>query len=297
MNKILHFINQYEWTRELQDLIPEYKKQIWILVIIVSAFILQRVVRYFLKKFIDLSSKQMNTDPTQFKFLRNIARFVIYSAALIAIIYMIPAFKKVAISLFAGVGILTAAIAFASQAALSNIVGGIFLVIFKPIRMYDYVRISAEYEGMVEDINIRHTTLRNPENRRVIVPNSVMSSATIINSSIIESVTCRFLSVPVSFDSDLEKAISVIQRVASENPKVYDNRKPEDVENGEPKIRVNVMDFTTTGVVLRADIWGMTSGEAFQACCDIRRAIKLAFDKESINIVSPIKNVVIDNYD
>lgn len=297
MNKLLRFINQNEWTRDLQELIPEYKKQIWILVIIVVAFLLQRIVRYLLKRFIDKSSEEMNTDPTQFKFLRNIARFVIYTTAMIAIIYMIPAFKKVALSLFAGVGIITAAIALASQAALSNIIGGIFLVIFKPIRMYDHVKIGSEFEGVVEDINLRHTTLKNGENRRVIVPNSVMNSATIINSSIVESKTCRYLNIPVSYQSDLDKALILIQKLAEAHPKVYDARTTIEKEKNVPKVKVQAVDFLPTGVLLRADIWGLSSVDAFDACCDLRREVKYVFDKEGIDLATNLKNIIIDHYD
>ncbi len=294
---MLRFINQYEWTRDLQELIPEYKKQIWILVIILVAFVLQRVVRYLLKRYIEKSSAEMKTDPTQFKFLRNIARFVIYTTAMIAIIYMIPAFKKVALSLFAGVGIITAAIALASQAALSNIIGGIFLVIFKPIRMYDHVKIGGEFEGVVEDINLRHTTLKNGENRRVIVPNSVMNSATIINSSIVESKTCRYLNIPVSYDSDLDKAMELLMQLAEVHPKVYDSRSEEEKTNGFPNVKVQAVDFLPTGVLLRADIWGLSSIDAFDACCDLRKDVKHAFEKEGIYLAANLKNIIIDHYD
>lgn len=297
MSKFLRLLNQYEWTRELTSFVPEYKKQIWIVVIIVVAFLLQRLVRYLLKKFIDRSSQEMQTDPTQFKFLRNTARFVIYTAALIAIIYMIPALKKVALSLFAGVGIITAAIALASQAALSNIIGGIFLVIFRPIRMFDHVKIGTEFEGVVEDINLRHTTLKNGENRRIIVPNSVMNSATIINSSIVDSKTCRYLNIPVSYNTDLEKAIEIIRNISENHPKVYDVRKPEDTEAGDPKVPVMIIDFLPTGIIIRAEIWGISAADSFTATCDIRLGVKKAFDKAGITMIMYERSLIIHSDD
>jgi len=71
--------------------------------------------------------------------------------------------------MLAGAGILAVAVGFASQAALSNIISGVFVVIFKPFRVGDRLKIN-ELTGVVEDITLRHTVIRDLENKRIIIP-------------------------------------------------------------------------------------------------------------------------------
>lgn len=295
MDKLMHWLHSLDWASELKDWIPDHKRQVLIPIIILSSILLQRISRYFLKRYIDNSSVQLNTDPTRFKFLRNMLRALIYGSATISIIYLIPALKKVALSLFASAGFVAAAIAFASQAALSNLIGGLFLVIFKPIRVNDVIKIGTEYEGIVEDINLRHTTLRNAENRRIIVPNSVMNTATIVNANIVDAKTCRYLHIPVSYDADLDKAMTLIATICAQHPEVLDVRTEEDMAQDKPKVTVQVIEFGEYYMQLRAYIWGATSGIAYDTCCDLRRSIKLAFDQEGIRIPSLYKNVYLRN--
>lgn len=293
MDKILHFFKDLRWQEELQDWIPEHKKQFWIPIILISSFVLQRLSRYFLKRYIDRSSYQMNADPTSFKFLRNMLRFLIYSAAFVSIIYMVPALKKVALSLFASAGIFAAALAFASQAALSNIIGGIFLVIFKPIRVNDTIKIGTDYEGVVEDINLRHTTIRNAENRRIIVPNSVMNSATIVNNNIVDPKTCRYLNIPLNYDAEIEKAIEIIQSLAEGHKDVLDTRSKMDKEQGKPKVDVQIIEFGEYYLQIRAYIWAVNSAMAYDICCELRREILQAFHVANIRIPAQHRNLFI----
>lgn len=90
-------------------------------------------------------------------------------------VYETNALRTVATSLLAGAGILAVAVGFASQQALSNIVSGIMIVIFKPFRVNDRLNIGTTFNGIVEDITLRHTVIRDFENKRIIVPNMVIS--------------------------------------------------------------------------------------------------------------------------
>ncbi|MGB5238969.1 MAG: mechanosensitive ion channel domain-containing protein [Flavobacteriaceae bacterium] len=128
---------------------------ILVVAILLVAFIILKILRYLLGKFLKRSSKDLNVDPTQYYFLKNALSFVIYLAAIIVIMYSIPELKQLGVTLFAGAGILAAIIGFASQSAFANIISGIFVVIFKPFRVGDTVEISKQYFGTVEDITLR----------------------------------------------------------------------------------------------------------------------------------------------
>ncbi|MBE0523557.1 MAG: mechanosensitive ion channel [Methanosarcinales archaeon] len=71
----------------------------------------------------------------------------------------------------------------AAQNALGNIISGISLAIFQPFRVGDSVTIHKEY-GMVTDLGLRHTVITTWDNRRLLIPNSIISDEAIINWSI-----------------------------------------------------------------------------------------------------------------
>ena len=163
--------------------LPLVKYSILAVITLLVALILSRILRMLINRFIRLSSSKLRVDPTQFNFLKNAVTFLVFLGAVIFIFYSIPKLKALSLTLFAGAGILTAIALFASQAAFANIVSGIFIVIFKPFRVNDIVDVGNLTKGRVEDITLRHTVIRNFENRRQIIPNSVISSEVIVNSS------------------------------------------------------------------------------------------------------------------
>ncbi len=93
--------------------------------------------------------------------------------------------QTISTGIFASAGIFAAIIGFASQQAFSNIVGGIFIVIFKPFRVGDFIQVGTNI-GNVEDITLRHTVIKDLQNKRIIIPNSVISTETIVNNHIEE---------------------------------------------------------------------------------------------------------------
>ena len=131
-----------------------------IAILIVTIFI-ERIIKYFLKRFIDKSSKKIKVDPTKYNFFKHSISAIIYILGISIAIYSIPELRAVSVSIFASAGILAVIIGFASQQAFSNIVSGIFIIIFKPFSVGNRIKISNEIGGIVEDITLRHTVIRN----------------------------------------------------------------------------------------------------------------------------------------
>ena len=177
--------------------------------------------------------------------------FIVFLTAFILIFYMIPGLRDYGVTLFAGAGVLAAIVGFASQSAFSNIIGGIFLVIFKPFRVDDLISVGTN-TGRVEDITLRHTVIRNFENRRIVIPNSIISNETIINSTIVEEKICQFFEIGISYDSDVDKAMEILREEAMRHPNTIDNRTEEDIEKNTPVVEVRVIGFGDSSVNLRA---------------------------------------------
>ena len=127
-----------------------------------------------------------------------------------AIFYFTPSLRALGTTIFAGAGIFAAIIGFASQQAFSNIIGGIFIVIFKPFRVGDLIEIGVASKGTVEDITLRHTVIRDFENKRIVIPNSAISSETILNSHLKDGRINRRIEFRVFLDTDIDRAIEII---------------------------------------------------------------------------------------
>lgn len=275
--------------------LPVVKYSIISLIAFLVAFIVSKILRILISRFINLSSNKLKIDPTQFNFLKNAVSFFVFLGAIFFIFYSIPKLKALSITLFAGAGILTAVALFASQQAFANIVSGIFIVIFKPFRVNDIVDIGNLPKGRVEDITLRHTVIRSYENRRMIIPNSIISSEIIVNSSIVDEATCNFVEMGISYDSDIDKAMEIMQEEVAKHPNFIDQRTEEEKESGVPLVVVRVINFGDSSVNLRAYAWTVDHSSGFDLKTDLNKSIKESFDRNGIEIPFPYRTIVYKN--
>lgn len=255
---------------------------------VVLTLILRKILDVFIKKY----AGHLKTDPTNFYFIKNSVGFLIYTAAIIFIFYKIPYLKALGTALFAGAGIIAVIVGFASQKAFANIISGIFILIFKPFKISDVIQFKDGQMGVVEEITLRHTIIKNFENRRIIIPNSIISEETIINSNIKEDSINRHIIFSISYDSDIDKAIEIIQDEAVNHPLTIDNRNKENIENGDPIVMVRVVSLSDFSVDLKAYVWAKNNADSFVINCDLLKSVKERFDKEGIEIPFPYRTVV-----
>lgn len=268
-----------------------------IIFILISAFVVSQILRWVLNSYFKREASKINVDYTAYNFIKNAFVFVVWIIALFAAAYQIESLREFATAIFAGAGILAAIIGFASQAAFSNIINGIFIVMFKPFRIGDIIEIAkhAEYTGRVEDITLRHTVIKNFENKRVIVPNSVISSEIIVNRNIVDEKVIRYLDIPIGYKSDIDLAVQIIQEECENHPLFVDPRTEEMIADNEPKVEVRVMRLAENGIHLRAYVCGENSPESFVLLTDLYKIIKKRFDKEGVEIPLPYVNVIMKN--
>ncbi len=256
------------------------------------AFILSKILRALLTKFLQLASKKLNVDATQYNFLKNGISLALYVCALIFIFYAIPGLRALGVTLFAGAGVAAAIILFASQQAFSNIINGIFIIIFKPFRVGDIIKVGTLRVGKIEDITLRHTIIRDFENRRIIIPNTVIGSETLVNSSIKEELICNFVEFGISYDSDVNKAIQIIREEAVKHPNFIDNRTRDEKKKDIHPVLVKVIGFGDSSVNLRAFVWTKDHSSGFTLKCDLFKSVKERFDKEGVEIPFPYRTIV-----
>lgn len=271
------------------------KELIQIGLILIGSYLCVQIGKAVIRRSIRKTYNAPNEDEsrvTGLKFLYNTLSFLIYSVGIIAIIYSIPPFKNIGKTLFAGAGIFAAILGFASQQAFSNIIGGIFLVMFKPFRVGDLIKVGSLNEGYVEDITLRHTVIKDFENKRIVIPNSLISTETIHNAHIKDERIMNRIPFGISYDSDVDIAIGIIQEEAKKHPLFRDFRTTEEIENNVASPDVRVIEWADSGIILRAYIWTDSQEEGFLLKTQLYYSVKKAFEANGIEIPYPHRTII-----
>lgn len=273
------------------QLYDEATLTVTVIVIIFGTILSQYLVKRAFKRFEKSRASSDIEDPTNYRFLYYTLIALIYVTGISLAIWNIPSLRHVAQSLLASAGILAIVIGFASQQALGNIISGIFLVIFKPYRINDRITVKDTLSGIVEDINLRHTIIRNFENQRIVIPNAIISNEVLVNSNYNDDKVCRFVEVGISYSSDIDKAKEIIAEEITNHPNNIDVRTAEDVESGVPRVTVKVLTLAESSVNLRGWAWAADPAGGFVMQCDVLESIKKRFDREGIVIPFPQRTI------
>lgn len=274
------------------DYLKDFRIGFFIAFIAITTIILgaitDKVLRYFLYR------KQANKDydATGFKFLKHLIITVIYILGFAFALIQIPEFKIIGHSVLAGAGMISLVAGLASQQALSNIVSGIFLVIFKPFRINDKITIN-NFVGTVEDINLRQVVLKDAENNRIIIPNAVISNQIIVNTNMHDTKCCKIIEIGIGYDSDVEKALEIMKDEIAKHPLFIDTRTAETKKQKTPLVVARVVALADSSVNLKAWAWAKNSTEGFIMYCDLLQSIKKRFDEANIDIPYPQRVVTL----
>jgi small-conductance mechanosensitive channel len=234
-------------------------------------------------------------DTTSYKFLRYVAIFGVYFFGALLILVAFESMRTFAATALGGAGVLAVIAGVASQEALSNLVGGLFIIAFKPFKLGDVIKIDELMVGTVSDITLRHTIIRNFENKMIVIPNAIINKEKLINYDLGERMCCQWIEVGISYDSDIDVAKRIMREECEEHPYIMDNRTELDKYNSENKVIVRVIDLDDSAVTIRAWAWSANFNDAFTMKCDLYESIKKRFDKEGIEIAFPHRTIVFKN--
>lgn len=265
------------------DLSNPLEIALYIIIVLFSAWIISRLIR----QVILLVMKSRRSDRfgrTSIQFLRNSVKFFVGIFAMIFIVMTIPTLRSKATIIFSGAGIIAAIIGFAAQAALSNLIAGAFIVIFKPFRVGDYIKLDETRVGIVEDITLRHTVINNFENKRLIIPNSVISTDSVLNHTIEDSHVLSFNNFKIGLRADIDLARKIIQEEAVKLPMVMETKESSSID-------VRVIDIHETYIHMRAYVWMNEPFQEFRGKCALKEAVHKRFLKEGVDLPIPINKI------
>ncbi|MCS6903238.1 MAG: mechanosensitive ion channel family protein [Candidatus Bipolaricaulota bacterium] len=177
------------------------------------------------------------------------------------------------------------AVALALQDTLSNLFAGFYTTLAKQVRVGDFIRLDSGVEGQVVDISWRTTTVRDPFNNLIVIPNTKLSQSIITNYALPEPALTLRLPVGVSYDSDPEH----VERVLLEIAKGARGEVAGIEESVEPVVRFTGFGESALEFVLVVRV--KTFQDQFTVAHELRKRIFRRFREEKIEIPFPVRTV------
>lgn len=241
------------------------------LIILVITYALARWLSEAAKKMIGRVQARRGGDATLQTFVGSIVRYGVIIVGLIAVLQQLGV---KATSILAVLGAASLAIGLAMQGALSNVAAGVMLLILRPYRAGDFVRINDQM-GTVMGLDLFTTEISSPEGLKVVMPNGKVFGEMIINYSS-PAIRRTEITIGIDYEDDIDKALKVMLDTAHADDRV--------LANPEPWARVTALADSSVNVTLRAwapmaVFWDMHH--------DMLKNLKLAFDREGLHIPYP----------
>lgn len=217
---------------------------------------------------IGYDEKKANTLAT---ILKNISKYVFY---FIAIVIVLDLFGIKTTSILATAGIGGLAIGFGAQNLVKDVITGFFILFEDQFSVGDYVKIG-EFEGIVEEMGIRVTKIRDFSGDLHIIPNSSIQVVTNMSNGAMRAK----VDISIAYEEDIDKAIKVLENICEEVKIQY-----ESILDG-PNV-LGVTKFGEYDIVLTI-IAKTKPMEQWRIERELRKRIKDAFEKEDIEIPYP----------
>lgn len=238
-----------------------------ILIALVVCIVSFKIVN-FIGKRIEKSAEKKNADKT---IMRTVAYIFKLGMKIIVAICLVGYVGIDTSGLTAFVTSFGVCIGLAVNGALSNLAGGVLIILTRPFRIDDFIEAQG-YSGTVEGIHITNTKLRTPDNKVVYIPNGALSSGSVVNYSVKDARRVDVV-FSVSYSADLNKAKRVITEIAQAHPLVLK----------EPAVFVRVSEHTASSIHITTRVW-VKSADYWAVKFDMLEAVKERFDAEGIGI-------------
>jgi small-conductance mechanosensitive channel len=175
-------------------------------VFIVAAMLLSRGLRAAVHA---AMTRHVQIDRTAISFAQQLASAFIWVLMLILYAHLIPVLRAMGTALLAGASIASVVIGLAAQSTLGNLVAGVAITIYRPFRLGDTLQLASPTGteiGTVEIISLGYTTLRTPDARLIVLPNSIAASQVMINLSQTFTPWQMSITIRISRGADLQAA-------------------------------------------------------------------------------------------
>ncbi len=276
-----------KWTEGITPWLLDHG--IKILIIAISAYILDRISKRLIEKAVRIAvvpskyiskTAEIKRENTLISIFNGIEKIAIIS---ISALMILSEMGLMIAPLLAGAGIIGLALGFGGQYLIRDIIAGLFIIIENQYRVGDVVNFDGT-GGLVEDISLRMTTLRDLDGTVHHVPHGEIKKV----ANLSKYFSRVNINIGIDYNSDLEHVISVVNSVGKELAE--DPNWKEFIIKAPQFLRVD--DFADSSIIIK--ILGETEPiKQWDVSGEFRKRIKIAFDKEGIKI--PFPQMVIHN--
>ncbi len=253
------------------------------IVLLALAWIVARALRVTVREALARANGTM-IDRTSVMFVTQLAQIGIYIFALTFYAHVIPQLRTFGTALLTSVGVASVVVGFAAQNTLGNIVAGISLILYRPFEVDDHVQVSAPSgleTGVVESLTLGYTVLRTDDNRRVVVPNSVMATQVMVNLTSRDPRAMLVLPIDIGYSADLDVARRILVDLAKAHADVTS------------VVDCPVTQLAAAAVRLTLRAWCPNGGAAKRAEFDLYEQAKRRFDDAHIQMPVSSMNVTV----
>ncbi|WP_047548147.1 mechanosensitive ion channel family protein [Psychroserpens sp. Hel_I_66] len=241
---------------------------------VLAALAIWIVGAWIVKIIVNGMRKAMNKqefDPSLQKFLLNLTGWILKIVLIIVVLGTVGVETTSFAAVIAAAGL---AIGLALQGSLANFAGGVLLMIFKPIKIGDFIEAQGQ-SGTVKEIEIFTTKLTTPDNKEVIIPNGSLSNGNIVNYST-EDLRRVDITFGVGYDSNIKQTKDVILGVIKSNEFTLE----------EPAPAINVSELADSSINFFTRVW-VKKEDYWAVKFDLIERTKEAFDAAGIEIPYP----------
>ncbi len=228
-----------------------------------------------LRSLVGRGMRRAQVDEILIRFVANL----VYSGVMVLVVIAVLGRLGVNTTSFAAViAAAGLAIALAFQGSLSNFASGVLVMIFRPFSVGDFIE-AGGVSGVVEEVQIFTTSLKTPDNRAIVLPNSQVTGGAITNYSA-KDVRRVDLVFGIGYGDDMRRAKAVMERVLAAEGRV--------LQDPEPTVAVSELADSSVNLVCRP--WVRTE-DYWPVYFDLTEAMKTAFDAEGLSIPFPQTDV------
>lgn len=267
------FVTWDYWESKL-PLIGNFAGRVLLAILV---YIIASKLIHKLCKFIVMSMKKANADTGVTQFVSSFVKAALYGLLIITIATSFGVKESSIAALLASSGV---AIGLALQGGLSNLAGGVIILILRPFSIGDYIiECTDKLEGTVVKIDLFYTTLSTVDNRRITIPNGNLTSASIVNVTARDQRKLE-IKVEIAYSADLKKAKGILERLLHEDENILSDQE----------MQVFVDELGSSGIMLGLRAW-VSTDQYWPTKWRLNEEIKLAFDAENIEIPFPQMDV------
>lgn len=205
------------------------------------------IVGFWLAKFLGKGMKRVlikrDTDLSLVTFLTSLVTILVKTLTIVTAITQLGVEMTSFVAILASAGL---AVGLAFSGTLSNFAGGVMILLFKPFKIGDYVRMQGE-EGIISEVLIFNTILKTGDNKVIIMANGAVANGTIINYTKAQKRRVDW-TFRISYGDNLKVAKELLAKFAAEDDKIISDPEP---------VFIGLIDLAESSVNITVRAWTM----------------------------------------